>query len=302
MLPRPVFDDVTVCLASHNCRDTIVRAIESALACAPAAVLVVDDGSTDGTDAVLRGKAREEPRLHVLFNERNAGVAVVRNRLLAACRTRFLMFLDDDDEAPADRIARQRHAFLQVRESLGHDRILCYGARRVEGSGKVLAGLGAGQVVASRPLYLFATVGLRHPGLRPGLFGTGTLFAAAEPLRTLGGFDANLRRNEDTELVIRAAQEGFVCTSVAEVVLHQHPTPGAEKKLAVEFAMRNRILRKHWKTMMKTWPLLPAAYFGQSLALRAQGLSTAAKRGLRALSLLFVNPADLARHLRSDRP
>ena len=58
-------------------------------------VVVVDDGSSDGTSALLA--ALDEPRLTVLRQDEGQGVAVARNRGLAEVSAPWVAFLDDDD-------------------------------------------------------------------------------------------------------------------------------------------------------------------------------------------------------------
>ena len=57
-------------------------------------LIVVDDGSTDGTPALLDGL---DPRVRVIVKE-NGGAAAARNVGVAACRGRYITFLDSDDE------------------------------------------------------------------------------------------------------------------------------------------------------------------------------------------------------------
>jgi glycosyltransferase involved in cell wall biosynthesis len=66
---------------------------------APAECLVVDDGSTDATDAVAAGLGV------AVLRQRNAGVSAARNAGLAELRTDLVVFLDADDALLPDAIA-----------------------------------------------------------------------------------------------------------------------------------------------------------------------------------------------------
>ena len=66
-------------------------------------LIVVDDGSTDGTEAVVR--ALDDPRIRYLRQER-AGVSSARNAGAVAARGEYLVFLDDDDELLPVALAR----------------------------------------------------------------------------------------------------------------------------------------------------------------------------------------------------
>lgn len=64
-----------VIVPTYNERENVVRLVESALAQDPRLeVLVVDDGSPDGTGALVDALAAREPRVHVLHRERKLGL------------------------------------------------------------------------------------------------------------------------------------------------------------------------------------------------------------------------------------
>lgn len=73
-------------------------------------VLVVDDGSTDATPAILRRLAAELPNVRVWFQANDGAPGKARNRGIAEASGEYLVFLDADDRLPADALARLREA------------------------------------------------------------------------------------------------------------------------------------------------------------------------------------------------
>jgi len=98
---------VTVFIPAHNRAMLVGRAIESVLGQSfqDFEILLVDDGSTDGTPEVIRGY--DDPRIRLLVNERNLGIPATRNRGIEHARGEYFATLDSDDEAPVRRLQRQ---------------------------------------------------------------------------------------------------------------------------------------------------------------------------------------------------
>lgn len=92
----PSYDVVVPC---HNRADVVGEAVDSVTRQShpPARVIVVDDGSSDGTAAVLRDLEGRHPSVRALALPRNCGVGHARNAGIAACASEWIAFLDDDD-------------------------------------------------------------------------------------------------------------------------------------------------------------------------------------------------------------
>src|SRR4051794_31059427 len=118
---------VSALVAAYNAEPFIAEALQSALdqdwPADKLEVIVVDDGSTDGTAAVAEGF--DDPRIR-LIRQANAGACGAVNTALAAARGELLALLDADDAWPAGKL-RAQSAVLAARPEVG----LVYGDMRV---------------------------------------------------------------------------------------------------------------------------------------------------------------------------
>ena len=128
---------ISVVIPAYNCAGVIGRAIDSALAQKVALeVLVLDDGSSDGLEAVMAGYEGNEA-VRFAKNEKNLGAAATRNRGVTLARGKYVAFLDADDYWTEDKLVRQ----LALIEQTGC--VLCCTARELmtpegELTGKVI--------------------------------------------------------------------------------------------------------------------------------------------------------------------
>jgi glycosyltransferase involved in cell wall biosynthesis len=200
----------------------VCEAVDSALSqtLADLEVVVVDDGSTDGTPAVLAARYGADPRVRVVVKA-NGGTASARNAGVRAARGRTVALLDSDD------LLLPHHAATLTAALEGDPAAdLAIGDARYEGGwprdGRTVFG---------------------HRGYRPpadledmlaGLWAmpSATLWRTAA-LRRLG-FDETRRWAEDTEILFRFFAAGGRAVAVPEVVTryrrHSARGDGAHKR------------------------------------------------------------------------
>lgn len=111
---------VSVILPVYNGEQFVAQALESALrqTYRNIEVLVVDDGSTDGTRPIVDAQAANDPRVRVL-SQPNSGVARARNQAIAASRGEFIAPLDADDLWAPTKIERQVRRMLEAGPETG---------------------------------------------------------------------------------------------------------------------------------------------------------------------------------------
>ncbi len=98
-MPEPLF---SIVIPVYNRPREITRAIDSCLGQRHSAfeIIVVDDGSDDGTVEVVRGYT--DQRVRLLCHETNQGVCPARNTGVDGSRGEWIIFLDSDDEFAPD--------------------------------------------------------------------------------------------------------------------------------------------------------------------------------------------------------
>jgi hypothetical protein len=108
---------VSIVVSAFDAAARLPAALDSVLAQSwrTIEVLVVDDGSTDGTGAAIAAAAARDARVRPLSTGRNAGTYAARNLALAAARGAFVTFHDSDDWMHPRRIEAEMAAFADPR-------------------------------------------------------------------------------------------------------------------------------------------------------------------------------------------
>jgi glycosyltransferase involved in cell wall biosynthesis len=129
---------VSVIMPAYNCAAYIGPALESVLRQTERdfEVVVVDDGSTDGTLAIAREAASRDARIAIHTQPHSGKPAVARNRALAVAQGDFVSFLDADDLYHPEKLERQL-ALLAGSEALG---LVFHDVKYIDASGADLSG------------------------------------------------------------------------------------------------------------------------------------------------------------------
>jgi hypothetical protein len=182
--------DITIVIPAYRALRTIARAIDSALGQCGGRVriiVVIDDGSEDTRKLA---EDRDDRRISVVVNERNLGAPASRNRGLSLVTTPYVAFLDADDFYQGDfldpLVAAMREADAEI------------------GFGPNLLWTPGGYVRHAVPDYRDnADVFLRWFGGGEHV-NTASVAWSADYLRSIGGWDETVLRNQDGELALRA--------------------------------------------------------------------------------------------------
>lgn len=192
---------VSVVMPAWNAERWVARAVDSALAQdhEPKEVIVVDDGSTDGTPGVL---ARYGRRIRVV-RQPNRGLPAARNAGLHAARGELVAFLDADDRWLPGKLAAQV-ALMRERPELG----FCATEAWLEDE----AGRRLGRWRDEGPLpgrTFLETLFARNAAVA----GSGSAVMVRRELAlAVGGFDETLPALEDVDMWMRlAAVAAYAC-------------------------------------------------------------------------------------------
>lgn len=134
---------VSVIIPTHNRSDSVGWAIQTVLKQTETdlEVIVVNDGSTDDTEKLLKAWSRCDSRLrHVTIP--NSGLAAARNVGITSSRGKYLAFLDDDDWWRRDKLAKQLRLFKTSKYRGGLGLVYCWhywvnGRSKIEGELKI---------------------------------------------------------------------------------------------------------------------------------------------------------------------
>ena len=223
--------DATVVIATRNRKDELRNAVRSVLEQdAHPHIIVIDDGSTDGTSEMIR---TEFPTVHLDRVDQPLGYIVQRNRGAAMAKTPFIVSIDDDA------IFTTPHVVSQTLAEFDDARIAAVGIPFIDvnKNGRPRSGPAPSGDVA----YIMSTyVGTAH-ALRRELF------------LKLGGYRGFLfRQGEEDDYCIRMLAAGYFVRMGRADPIHHFESPKRDFRLQDIYSRRNNVLY--------IWCNVPLAY------------------------------------------
>lgn len=228
---------VTVGMPVYNDPEGVRRSVPSVLGQTwPGAIrlLILDDGSTDETPAVLDALCATHDTIEVVRAPSNQGRPAARNRILDLAGDDYLAWCDAGDLWHPRKLELQLATLIEAEQRDPDTRVLCTGpvhwVQADTGKTSIRVPTVAGDQL------LNALLGTLYPYLQ-GLLGRATHF------REIGRFDERLLRRQDYDLLVRFLGSGGRVVSTPEHIPVFTYVKSYADRSAVVLAQSNRIIR-----------------------------------------------------------
>jgi glycosyltransferase involved in cell wall biosynthesis len=199
---------ISVLLPVYNVEDYVAEALASiqSQSFTDIEIVVVDDGSTDGTRAIVERAAAVDARIKVIGSQANHGLPEALNLGLKVCQAPFIARMDGDDIALPARLEKQLR-FLEENPCIA---LVGCATMAIDQSGLPIAGLGVSRKPVSAE-EIGNTMLLASPCLHIWL-------ARREVYDTLSGY-RDMWAAEDYDFLLRAISAGFQITNLLEPLM-----------------------------------------------------------------------------------
>lgn len=293
---------ITIGITSYKSADTIAQAIQSALTqdWPNKEILIVDDGSGDHTVSVIQKAIEGHKNARLIVHEQNKGFAGALNTIIAEARGDFLAIFDDDDISDPTRIRRQYTRITEYENENNTQMVICHAARIQKypnGTEWYEPTMGTkdgiaphGNAVCDRIL-----IGRLSPGI-VGSCANCSRMARTTIFRQMGGYDATMRRAEDTDFNIRFGYKDGHFVGIADPLVTQAMTMGSEKTIDNEKRAETLLLEKHapylkkigWYDFCRSWLDIRYNYISDDYIAFAKNIALIAYKHPLKTTLKFI--------------
>ena len=221
IMPSPA---ISVAMSVYNGERFLTEAIESVLAQSwrDFEFLMLDDGSSDGSLAVMRHFAARDPRIRVISRE-NRGLVASLNQLLAEAQAPLIARMDADDVCLPERFSRQI-AFFAANPDHG---VVGSLTDDIDEHGQPYA-----MVPAGHPLSHAAF--LERIESRGQLLAHPTVMYRRDVVLSVGGYHAAFRHCEDYDLWLRLAHLTRITSLPEQLLRYRHYADQVSNRHALE--------------------------------------------------------------------
>ncbi|QDU84203.1 Chondroitin synthase [Planctomycetes bacterium Pla163] len=251
---------LSVSICTYDRREVLVECLEAfcrqELRPGTFEIVLVDDGSSDGTDELLRGLEFPVPVTHL--RRENGGLSAARNTGLEVARGEYVLFVNDDTIPRPDCVAEHLAAH-RAAQLVGEDRLAVLGTFEQPESEFPTALAQA--LVRSNVVFDYASL---DPSQRYDAwkFWTCNVSVRLDMVRAVGGFDPSFRHYgcEDTDLAVRLEKFGMQ-------VLY-HPRARAVHRHDMDFdylVRRGRTVARAYVRLVRKHPELLERWGNESL-------------------------------------
>lgn len=181
---------ISVIIPTFNRASLISRAVKSVInqTYRDIEIVVVDDASTDNTEDVIR--EIDCPFLHYIKLEENGGACRARNIGIKNAKGEYVSFLDSDDQWETDKLEKQMHFLLEKDAEM----VACNFWYEKDGNKKVYIDPKHSEEFRFEEL------------LNANCITTGAILIKKETILSIGGFDEEMPRYQDWDLVLNVAK------------------------------------------------------------------------------------------------
>ena len=221
LISSEISPSATVVITTKNRCDDLCRAVDSVLSQdVPVELLVIDDGSSDGTSDLLR---RVYPEVRVERRGRSAGLIIRRNEGACHAASRVIISIDDDAEFSTPSVVRETLGDFDASPRVGAVAIPCVDVNR-------------------------------SPDVRQPYPEDGRVYAAAEYIGTahavrrdlflaLGGYREELvHQGEERDFCIRLLAAGYLVRLGTSDIIRHFESPRRDTRRMDYYGRRNDVL------------------------------------------------------------